>query len=281
MSIRPLLVPVLVATLLSSGCIAAADDEVDAMEIDELPTEPMDTWTGQNGEWPPYWQQMLSQMPAAFQLPLADPADPGLINPAIRSLGFAETAAGREVFHYIVKCAIPPGSQNELRRTAGEAPYQGEGILVGTGTWRTQALSSTYHNRVHECLMAFLNGFDQSTPIAITSPIEVATSGDLGAFPIIEAAWVSDVVGLWPNTWRRYRAFVHPQFQERCANYLEIFKHRICSNLGQNCSVTVGTWGGNCSTDAAGTTYCSSQFAQQVPALVTRVSDAMYSSCAY
>jgi hypothetical protein len=275
-STRPLIFPVLAALLLSTGCLASAEDAGDPMTIEPMPAEPADVWTGSNGEWPPYYRAMLSSLPGAFDVPLADPAAPTSINPALLAMGFAETAAGQEVFKYLVRCAVAP-STGPLSHPVTGVSYAGEGILVGTSGWRSQPLPAQYQSRVHECLMAFLNGYNQPAPIAIQSPTEVAPLDDPSNFPITEAAWVSEVSG----GIRYYRAFLSEQFKEACPSYFEIVNQRICATPNGNCGITVSDWAGSCQAiqSRAGTVYCTTP-AGLKPALVTKLTAGMYGGCA-
>ena len=103
------------------------------------------------------------------------------------------TADGRDLFTYIVSCAIPDGET--LEATVDGTTYEFPGSIGLAPAWEDRALSEREKRWVSACLIARVNAYGISVPISIRGDHEaLAVSADeVASFGLEEGAFYGNV----------------------------------------------------------------------------------------
>ncbi|MGK3997283.1 hypothetical protein [Sorangium sp. So ce1024] len=231
--------------LFASGCVAAPQEGAE----DELAVaEDAIIWT--NGDTPSFfWRD-------STQRELRRLATSSLIDGSARLL--AETRllhsdAGREVLHYLVGCALAPGTK--VRTSLPEVSF--EGAIGLATTWKTAKLDAPSSQRwVTACLLQTLNGIGAHVPIRMVGEhkgLADAAEKDAVEFSIPDATMFGNLFD--PATVEVF-ACADTGAVKECGATWSAFAHlRICDS-SPICGITLL---GPCEDPAA--TYCSTNSA--------------------
>lgn len=264
MSIRFSFSFLLGASLLAAACGAApegaGEDDVDW----DIPAAPMDKPIGMNGLdpvdfWTPANQQALRSLGAGALLDGSG---------ALVSTALLDTAGGRSVLGYAIRCALAGGSS----ATGGGYTFEGE---LGLATaWASRGLTTSEQRWMTACLLQHLNGLGAHVPIMLLGnhPALDSTPGVDGSdFTIPDATAYGNLFASTPA------AYV-------CANVgLELgcgvgwstdLLTRLCG-LSPTCGVSVlNLCALSCSYDAEGDPTCSVLLGPTYPeSIATRVEE--------
>ncbi len=113
-----------------------------------------------------------------------------------------ETADGREVFSYIVSCALDGGQSITVEDSAGTS-YTFDGQLGLAPAWADRTPTVEERQWVTSCLLSRTNYF--GVPVAISMrgahPMLEASHGELEAFPVQEGTYYGDLFDPDQQSW--------------------------------------------------------------------------------
>jgi hypothetical protein len=174
----------LVLTLVLAGC---AVDDVETSTVEEY-------LTGSN--------RLASNRLASNRLASNRLASNSLSSAALSSNGLIETEEGRDVFSYIVSCALPAGQSVTLQDEAGNS-YLFRGEIGLAPAWQTSTPSVTDRRWVTACLLARTNHFGVPVALSMRGPHPQlgVTSQEASQFGVAEGAFFGDLFGETESLW--------------------------------------------------------------------------------
>ncbi len=222
--------------LVSAGCLGAPDDIDQNLEVPGLSAQDgPDGSSGTNGADPDAFHSNVLTLIDAMGLAAAD-ASGTEVNPTIEGMGLLDTAGGREVFSYAVRCALP--TTTSLHSNATGESYAGGGLLNTTSGWMSAGLSTAQQEDVLACMIAHLNPFDLHVPIFLSGP-SVTISGnanDLG-FLLGEAVWQVEINAQGAPT---YTIWPLSDLQNVCGSVTdESMITLVCGTPTNDCGVVI------------------------------------------
>ncbi|MRG95424.1 hypothetical protein [Polyangium spumosum] len=224
------------ALFLVAGCVSA-EAPVSVEEAADLAPlgGPSTGMGGYNGLSPLAYHANVNRLLAALGVAAADPNDPSAVSPALVATGLLDTTAGRDVFSYAARCALPAGTQ----LASGGRVYTGGGILTTTGAWATAGLSTSQKEDALTCMVTHLNPFSASVPIFLSGPSVAGTqSSEPQGFEVEEAIWQVRLEG--PNQTPAYYAWPRVNLLDTCGLLTTVsWITRICGSPLNTCGVQV------------------------------------------
>ena len=121
---------------------------------------------------------------------------------ALSSGSLVETEDGREVFSYIVSCALPSGESVTVEDSAG-TEYTFPGQLGLAPAWATTTPTIAERRWVTACLLSRTNYY--GVPVAISMrgshPALTTSPGEEEAFPLAEGTFYGDLFDPAAQSW--------------------------------------------------------------------------------
>jgi hypothetical protein len=84
---------------------------------------------------------------------------------SLASTDLLSDEGGRELLRYLVRCALPEGT--ELTGSTGQASYTFHGLVGLAPAWLDQPLKTSEQRWVSGCLLAHVNGYGVEVPISL------------------------------------------------------------------------------------------------------------------
>lgn len=239
------------ASIAMVGCLAPVDDEIGVNDAIGVPYETMEGPWGNNGLNPvDFWslsnQQALRSLGAA-----ALRGSSG----ALVSTSLLDTAGGRSVLSYTIRCALPGGASVQA---ADGSVFHGE--LGFAPDWSTRALTTSEQRWMTACLLQHLNGVGQHVTMlmqgshAVLDPVPGEDYSDYTIGDITTFGNVFEQSLLGYKAW----ACIDPILDLSCGIGLStITLERLCG-LSPTCGINIlGPCGLYCSYSASGDPSCT------------------------
>jgi hypothetical protein len=121
---------------------------------------------------------------------------------ALTSTTLIDSADGREVFSYIVKCALPTGKSVTLKDSLGTR-YTFAGEVGLAPTWQTTTPTASERRWVTACLLARTNYYGVSVQLSMRGahPALATTSSERSTYVVPEGAFYGDLFDPNGQTW--------------------------------------------------------------------------------
>jgi hypothetical protein len=174
----------LLLTLALAGCVV---DDVQTSTVEEH-------LTGQN--------RLASNRLASNRLASNRLASNALSEAALTSGGLIETEEGRDVFSYIVSCALPGGESVTAMDSQG-TEYTFHGEIGLAPTWQTSTPSVSARRWVTACLLARTNHYGVPVSLSMrgTHPTLAVTAQEASLYVNAEGAFFGDLFSETDQTW--------------------------------------------------------------------------------
>jgi hypothetical protein len=266
--------PILLSVLSSgSGCLAAGD----AGDIDgsvAVPRAALAGPVGANGLSPvDFWAPSI-------QADLRDLGDGALLTwgGALVNTDLLDTAGGRSVLEYTIRCALSDGT------TVQRDGYAFEGDLALAPAWTSRGLTTSEQRWMTACLLQHLNGLGASVPIMLegSHPALVPDEGDdVSEYTIPDTTafgnlFLPPLLGLLPKAY----VCLDPGLDLACGAGLSLYTlERICG-LSPTCGITVlGLCDLVCTYDEEGDPTCTAPLGSTYPqAIVSKLDESLFLS---
>lgn len=185
--VRNLVSLVLGPILLASGCLAPLEGDEEVGELGApVSGSPTDSQ-----------RIILNGLPMslfeAHRASLIQLVGGSLTSHAITKSGLLESAEGRQLFGYVIKCSL--GWDDVL-----SVPYQGSTYLFEGGVglalnWRDGALTAPEKRWLSACLLAHSNAFGIKVPLSLRGnhPALATTPEEVDQYPVEEGAFYGDL----------------------------------------------------------------------------------------
>jgi hypothetical protein len=108
--------------------------------------------------------------------------------------GLMTTSDGRQLVQYIIKCALPSGSQLVAHDQNG-SPYTYPGLLGVAPEWQTSACSTDCQERISACVLAHVNNAGVHIALWITSEGNIGW-GTSSSYPYEEGSFFGNFFGV-------------------------------------------------------------------------------------
>jgi len=121
---------------------------------------------------------------------------------ALTSSSLIETADGREVFSYIVKCALPSTKSVTVTDSHGTS-YAFAGEIGLAPAWQTTTPTVSERRWVTACVLARTNYYGVTVQLSMrgSHPALATNSAETAAFPAAEGAFYGDLFNPIGQTW--------------------------------------------------------------------------------
>jgi hypothetical protein len=121
---------------------------------------------------------------------------------ALTSSALIETADGREVFSYIVSCALPTGKSVTVHDSSGTS-YTYAGEIGLAPRWQTTTPTVSERRWVTACLLARTNYYGVPVQISMRGANNAlaTTANEVGTFNVVEGAFYGDLFDTAEQTW--------------------------------------------------------------------------------
>jgi hypothetical protein len=255
-----------IGLLATTGCIGTDDDFDGTIAFSDLETlggGSPDGSGGTNGAQVAAYHVNVPLLLLAMSVEAEDPYNGDQVNPALENTGLLNTAGGRQMFGYAVRCAFPRGKA--LKSSAGDE-YKGEEILRSALDWPARSLDTSQQEDVLGCMLAHLNPYGIHVPIFLSGPsVTPDAEGDLLGFTFHEAIWQVDLNGGRPI----YNVWPLVDLSSTCgASTDPSVLTRICDQPLGNCGTTLRYDFTNACKGSNGTFVCDGK-----PAIMTRLEE--------
>ena len=141
---------------------------------------------------------------------------------ALTSSALIETADGREVFSYIVNCALPENQSLSVADSAGTS-YEFTGEIGLAPNWATNTPTVAERRWVTACLLARTNYYGVPVQISMRGSHAAlsATHGETSVFNVAEGAFYGDLFDDREQSWfacgsKRYTTALAADAQRTC-----------------------------------------------------------------
>lgn len=143
-------------------------------------------------------------------------ASNGLGAAALTATELVETEDGREVFSYIVSCALPDGASVTVQDQSGTS-YTFGGSLGLAPDWASQTPTVADRRWVSACLLARTNYFGVSVLLSMRGSLEAleTTADERSAYPVLEGAFYGDLFEQTSPTWHACGTSTEPVHAQR------------------------------------------------------------------
>jgi hypothetical protein len=103
------------------------------------------------------------------------------------------TAEGRSVLYYLVRCALPQGT--DVTATFNDVTYTFSGLLGLAPGWQTGPLSTTDKGWMSACMLAHVNAFGVSIQVSVrgNNSALVVTTDEIASHTAQEGAFFGDI----------------------------------------------------------------------------------------
>lgn len=226
---------------------------------------------GDNGLTSVIFHQYKDLLVDATSFRIADPSDEHLVSAQVLATGLLNTADGRVVFEYAVRCALPGG--HKVAKLSPVVPFYGGGILTTTAGWLTGALTPPQRNDLFTCMLTHLNPEGAHVPIWLAGPKVTETAPTPPEYQVEEALWVAlvDSSGIHFHVWPL------PGVTTYCPSVSGDLNTRTCDTI-PNCGLQVHSDLSTACTGAGDSWTCNG-----APAIKTRLTlsslKLLYSEC--
>jgi hypothetical protein len=169
---------------------------------------------------------------------------------ALSSGSLIETEEGRDVFSYIVSCALPSGSSVTVQDSGG-TPYTFGGLIGLAPAWATTTPTVSERRWVTACVLARTNYYGVPVDISMrgSAPALATTAEEEAAFPAAEGAFYGDLFDSEAQAWYACGATTTAIEPLRLCTISEDGTSTMCgftyaSLCSSACSASQGTWSG-------------------------------------
>ena len=178
----------LLLTLVMAGCVVDVGDDEPATSTTE------EALTASN--------RLASNRLASNRLASNRLASNSLGAAALTAGTLIETVEGRDVFSYIVACALPAG-QSVTVKDSKKTPYTFSGEIGLAPTWLTSTPTVSQRRWVTACLLARTNYYGVPVQISMrgANAVLATSTTELGTFKFAEGAFYGDLFDPVHQTW--------------------------------------------------------------------------------
>jgi hypothetical protein len=200
----------LVLSVALAGCAVDGLDELDGVEL----SEEEQAVAASN--------RLASNRLASNRLASNRLASNSLGAAALTSSALIETSDGREVFSYIVKCALPANKSVSVADSSGVS-YKFTGEIGLAPNWATKTPTVAERRWVTACLLARTNYYGVPVQISMRGAHDAlsATPAETSLFHVSEGAFYGDLFDTTEQTWfacgsKRYTSALAADAQRTC-----------------------------------------------------------------
>lgn len=236
-SLRPVSFTILATILSSTACVGSPEDDLVDGDL-TVSLEPLGGPIGANGMSPlDFWAP--SNQAALRSLGLDEIAGPGS---AIVDTALLDTAGGRSVLDYVVRCALPTGTT-----LYGDGGLELHGQIGLAPAWADRGLTTSEQRWMTACLLQHLNGLGQHVDIVLDgahAALAAVPGVDISEFTVEDATMFGNVFVSGATAY----ACINLEIELTCGLDLGFRTlERICG-LSPTCGVTfLGLCGLHCS----------------------------------